>query len=60
MSYTELAEELNRILDDRRRISTSRSGLLPEKGHETEHRRLTQAAEEIRKQMRRARYGTEG
>ena len=59
MSYAELAERLNRILDDRRRISTSRSGMLPARGHEEEHERLTQEAEEVRKEMRRVRYGTE-
>lgn len=59
MTYTELADRLNRILEDRRRISTSRSGMIPARGHEEEHERLTQEAEEIRKQMRRARYGTE-
>ena len=59
MSYTELAERLNRILDDRRKISSSRSGMLPARGHEEEHERLTQEAEEIRKQMRRVRYGTD-
>jgi predicted transcriptional regulator len=59
MSYTELAERLNQILEDRRRISTSRSGMIPARGREEEHERLTQEAEEIRKQMRRARYGTE-
>lgn len=59
MSYTELAERLNRILDDRRKISSSRSGMLPARGYEEEHERLTQEAEEIRKQMRRVRYGTE-
>lgn len=58
MSYTELAERLNAILDERRRISTSRSGLLPARGHKVEHEQLTKEAEEIRKQMRRARYGT--
>jgi len=59
MTYTELADRLNRILEDRRRISTSRSGMIPARGQEEEHERLTQEAEEIRKQMRRARYGTE-
>lgn len=58
MSYTELANRLNRVLDDRRRISTSRSGMLPQRGHEEEHERLTQEAEDIRKEMRRVRYGT--
>ena len=59
MSYTELAGRLNKVLEDRRRISTSRSGMIPACGHEEEHERLTQEAEEIRRQMRRARYGTE-
>lgn len=59
MSYMELAERLNRVLEDRRRVSTSRYGILPAKGHEEEHERLTREAEEIRKAMRRARYGTE-
>ena len=59
MTYTELADCLNRILEDRRRISTSRSGMIPASGREEEHERLTQEAEEIRKQMRRVRYGTE-
>jgi len=59
MTYTELADHLNRILDARRRISTSRSGMIPARGHEEEHERLTQEAEEVRKKMRRVRYGTE-
>ena len=58
MTYTELADRLNRILDERRRISTSRSGMIPARGHEEEHERLSKEAEEIRKEMRRARYGT--
>ena len=58
MSYTELAERLNKILEDRRRISMSRYGMLPARGHEEEHERLTKEAEEIRKEMRRVRYGT--
>ena len=59
MIYTELAERLNKILDDRRRISTGRSGMIPQRGQEDEHARLTKEAEEIRKKMRRIRYGTE-
>ena len=58
MTYTELADRLNRILEERRRISTSRSGMIPARGHEEEHERLTKQAEEIRKEMRRIRYGT--
>ena len=58
MTYTELADSLNRILEERRRISTSRSGMIPARGHEEEHERLTKQAEEIRKEMRRIRYGT--
>ena len=58
MSYTELAERLNKILEDRRRISSSRSGMLPASGHEEDHERLSREAEEIRKEMRRVRYGT--
>ena len=58
MTYTELADRLNRILEDRRRISTSRSGMIPARGNEEEHERLTKQAEEIRKEMRRIRYGT--
>ena len=59
MTYTELADNLNRILEERRKISSSRSGMLPARGHEEEHERLTKEAEEIRKQMRRVRYGTD-
>lgn len=59
MSYAELAERLNRILDERREISTSRYGLVAARGHEEEHDRLTKEAEEIRRQMRRARYDTD-
>lgn len=59
MTYTELADSLNRVLEERRKISSSRSGMLPARGHEEEHERLTKEAEEIRKQLRRARYGTE-
>ncbi len=58
MSYTELAERLNKVLEDRRRISMSRYGMLPARGHEEEHERLTKEAEDIRKEMRRVRYGT--
>ena len=59
MSYTTLADRLNKVLEDRRRVSRGRSGLIPAEGHEEEHERLTQEAEEIRKQRRRARYGAE-
>lgn len=59
MTYTELADSLNRILEERRKISSSRSGMLPARGHEEEHERLTKEAEEIRKQLRRKRYGTD-
>ena len=59
MSYTELAGRLNKVLEDRRMVSSGQSGLIPAEGHEEEHERLTQEAEEIRRQMRRARYGTE-
>lgn len=59
MTYTELADSLNRVLEERRRISSSRSGMLPARGHEEEHERLTKEAEEIRKQLRRKRYGTD-
>lgn len=59
MTYTELADNLNRILEERRKISSSRSGMLPARGHEEEHERLTKEAEEIRKQLRRKRYGTD-
>jgi predicted transcriptional regulator len=58
VTYTELADSLNRVLEERRKISSSRSGMLPARGHEEEHERLTKEAEEIRKKMRRARYGT--
>ena len=59
MTYTELADSLNRVLEERRKISSSRSGVLPARGHEEEHERLTKEAEEIRKQLRRKRYGTD-
>ena len=59
MTYTELANNLNRVLEERRKISSSRSGMLPARGHEEEHERLTKEAEEIRKQLRRKRYGTD-
>ena len=59
MTYTELADNLNRVLEERRKLSSSRSGMLPARGHEEEHERLTKEAEEIRKQLRRKRYGTD-
>lgn len=58
MTYTELAKRLNEILDARRRISSGCSGMLPARGHEEEHERLTVEADKIRKEMRRIRYGT--
>lgn len=57
--YTELAEKLNKVLECRRAISTSDSGMIPRKGQEEEHERLTKEAEEIRRKMRLVRYGTE-
>ncbi len=57
--YMELGRELDKILERRREISSPRCNLSPLRGHEEEHERLTKQAEEIRKQMRRARYGTE-
>ena len=59
MTYTELAEELNRTLERRRPISTSGSGMIPKRGQEEEHERLTKEAEKIRRKMRLIRYGTE-
>lgn len=59
MTYTELAEELNRILESRRAISTSGSGMIPKRGQEEEHERLTKEAEKIRRKMRLIRCGTE-
>ena len=58
MSYTELSKRLMKVLDERRRISTNKLGMLPLKGHEEEHECLSKKAEKIRKEMRRARYGT--
>ena len=59
MTYTELGRELDKVLARRREISSGRCSLTPARGHEEEHERLSKQAEEIRKQMRRARYGTE-
>ena len=59
MTYTELSDNLNRVLEERRKLSSSRSGMLPARGHEEEHERMTKEAEEIRKQLRRKRYGTD-
>ncbi len=59
MTYTELAEELNKVLEYRRSISTSGSGMIPIKGKEEEHEKLTREADAIRRLMRRKRYGCE-
>jgi predicted transcriptional regulator len=59
VTYIEWADRLNQVLDQRRRISTSKYGLLPQRGKEKEHEWLTREAEEIRKEMRRIRYGKE-
>ncbi len=56
--YTELGRELDAILAERREVSSSKCPLIPLRGHEEEHERLTQEAAKIRKEMRRARYGT--
>ena len=58
MTYTELGRELDKVLARRREISSGRCSLSPARGHEEEHDRLTKEAEEIRKEMRRVRYGT--
>lgn len=58
MKYGDWAARLNAVLEARRRISTSGSGMIPARGNEEEHERLTKQAEEIRKEMRRIRYGT--
>ena len=57
--YTELGEELNRILEKRRSLCGTKEnhGLCPEPGNEEEHERLSQRAAEIRKEMRIVRYG---
>ena len=59
MSYTDLAKRLNEILDARRRISMSESGLVAKRGKEEEHGQLTRQAEEIRRKLKRIRYDTE-
>lgn len=58
MRYSQLAEKLNAVLDARRKISSGKSGMLPAKGHEEEHERLSREADAIRKELRRIRYGT--
>lgn len=59
MRYEELGRELDAILERRRRISTDRYGYTQTRGNEEEHERLTKRAAEIRKEMRRVRYGSD-
>lgn len=59
MRYEELGRELDVILEQRRMASADRYGFTAKKGQEQEHTRLTERAAEIRKEMRRARYGTD-
>lgn len=54
--YEELGIRLDKILEQRRRISTSRYGMIPAEGHQREWEWLTQQISQIREEMRRARY----
>ena len=58
--YTELGDELNEILEKRRRLCGPKDnhGLCPERGKEEEWQKLTDRAAEIRDEMKVVRYGT--
>ncbi len=55
--WQQLCNELDEVLDDLKRTSEDRNGLIP--GHESaeEWKRLKGRAEEIRNELRRLRYG---
>ena len=57
--YMDLTVDLNRTLEERRKLCRvgDRYGLIPREGREEEWQRLTERAEEIRKEMWRIRYG---
>ena len=57
--YSDLGDELNRILERRRDLCPNKKGMgmLPGRGHEEEWEQLTARAAEIRKEMRIVRYG---
>lgn len=55
--YTELGEELDLVLEEKRRLSTDKYGMVSAEGKREEWQRMEQRAAEIRKQMREARYG---
>lgn len=57
--YAELGDELNEILEQRRKLCGNKynMGLCPERGNEAEWQRLTDRAAEIREEMKVVRYG---
>lgn len=57
MTYTECAEMIDVLLEQRRKVSRDKYGMLAKDGNEAEHTRLTIAINEARKQLRRIRYG---
>lgn len=59
ISYSELASKIDQLLEERRRVSTDRYGLVAAEGHETEHIRLTGELNETRMKLRKLRYGTD-
>ena len=57
MTYTDCANIIDGLLEQRRKISQDKYGMLPKEGKETEYAELTTAVNEARKQLRRIRYG---
>lgn len=55
--YMELGKELDLVLEEKRRLSTDKYGMVSAEGKHEEWQRMERRAAEIRKQMREARYG---
>ena len=57
--YSDLGRRLDEILEKRRKLCGKKDplALVPLEGNESEWERLTKEAEDIRREMRRVRYG---
>ena len=59
MKYAEYGAKIDELLEKRRKVSSGISGLSPARGHEEEYEQLTLEIDQMRKILRRLRYGVE-
>lgn len=59
MTYTEQCRVVDRLIEERRKVSSSKYGLTPARGKETEFDEIQKQIDQARKELRRIRYGAE-